>query len=213
MAWPGSGPRRISVNSFGFGGTNAHAVLDDAYHYLQERRLSGFHTTVTTKPALENVNVGNPDDSLKSRLFVWSTSDETGTKRLCEAYREFLSSAKITVQEDQYLGNLAYTLAKKRTLFPYRSYVQAATLSELVMNLSSEIGALRPLRSKASINLGFVFTGQGAQWAQMGIELLKYPTFRRSFEQADSFIRTLNSPWTLLSKSSGVALFGAWLKI
>ena len=37
--WPTTGMRRISVNSFGFGGTNAHAVLDDAHHYLKLRGI------------------------------------------------------------------------------------------------------------------------------------------------------------------------------
>ncbi|KAF2872288.1 thiolase-like protein [Massariosphaeria phaeospora] len=32
LPWPIDGLRRASVNSFGLGGTNAHAVLDDAYH-------------------------------------------------------------------------------------------------------------------------------------------------------------------------------------
>lgn len=46
VPWPSKGLRRISVNSFGFGGTNSHAVLDDAYHYLQERGLVGNHSTL-----------------------------------------------------------------------------------------------------------------------------------------------------------------------
>ncbi|KAF2490386.1 reducing type I polyketide synthase [Lophium mytilinum] len=44
--WPTKGLRRASVNSFGFGGTNAHVILDDALHYLQSRRLVGHHNTV-----------------------------------------------------------------------------------------------------------------------------------------------------------------------
>jgi acyl transferase domain-containing protein len=33
--WPADGLRRASINSFGYGGSNAHAILDDALHYLQ----------------------------------------------------------------------------------------------------------------------------------------------------------------------------------
>jgi acyl transferase domain-containing protein len=42
-AWPDAGLRRASVNSFGMGGTNAHIVLDDAYHYMVNNGLSGNH--------------------------------------------------------------------------------------------------------------------------------------------------------------------------
>ena len=200
MAWPEPGPRRISVNSFGFGGTNAHAILDDAYHYFHEHKIFGDHNTVSTQPSIQNIEVEMPNDAPKPRLFVWSTSDEAGTKRLCQAYHEFLSSTKTAKWEDEYLDDLAYTLAMKRTLFPYRSYVQAATLLDLVKGLEAGSGPIKPLRSKANTNLAFVFTGQGAQWARMGIELLQYPVFKRSFEEADTFIKTLKSPWSLLGK-------------
>ncbi|KAJ5595529.1 uncharacterized protein N7459_001737 [Penicillium hispanicum] len=50
-AWPQDGLRRASVNSFGYGGSNAHVVLDDAYHYLMEHHLVGIHRTVA-KPTV-----------------------------------------------------------------------------------------------------------------------------------------------------------------
>lgn len=56
IAWPNQGLRRVSVNSFGFGGTNSHAVLDDAFHYLQARSLEANHCTVSIPmiPGVEN---------------------------------------------------------------------------------------------------------------------------------------------------------------
>ncbi|EAQ86894.1 hypothetical protein CHGG_08147 [Chaetomium globosum CBS 148.51] len=41
MPWPTDGLRRISVNSFGYGGSNAHVILDDAQSYLAERGIRG----------------------------------------------------------------------------------------------------------------------------------------------------------------------------
>lgn len=64
--WPSSGLRRISVNSFGIGGTNAHCVLDDAYHFLNQRRIPAPHKTTMTVPKLAN---------LRGRLLSSSRSD------------------------------------------------------------------------------------------------------------------------------------------
>lgn len=59
--WPASGLRRVSVNSFGFGGSNTHVVLDDAYHYLRDRCLPGNHCTSPTPgvPADQPITNGN----------------------------------------------------------------------------------------------------------------------------------------------------------
>ncbi|KAI2631585.1 hypothetical protein GGS21DRAFT_150278 [Xylaria nigripes] len=46
LPWPTDGLRRASINSFGYGGTNAHCIIDDAYHYLTSRGLIGRHNTI-----------------------------------------------------------------------------------------------------------------------------------------------------------------------
>ncbi|PKY00277.1 polyketide synthase [Aspergillus campestris IBT 28561] len=48
VPWPTEGLRRISVNSFGFGGSNTHVILDDALHYMQENGLDGNHCTASS---------------------------------------------------------------------------------------------------------------------------------------------------------------------
>ncbi|KAI1138623.1 hypothetical protein F5Y05DRAFT_418859 [Hypoxylon sp. FL0543] len=51
LPWPTDGLRRASINSFGYGGTNAHCILDDAFHYLQDHGLVGRHNTTSTVPS------------------------------------------------------------------------------------------------------------------------------------------------------------------
>ncbi|TLD29138.1 hypothetical protein PspLS_03477 [Pyricularia sp. CBS 133598] len=46
VVWPQAGLRRMSINSFGVGGSNAHVVMDDALHFLQAYSLVGNHRTV-----------------------------------------------------------------------------------------------------------------------------------------------------------------------
>ncbi|KAL9107660.1 MAG: hypothetical protein Q9227_007467 [Pyrenula ochraceoflavens] len=57
MPWPHNDVRRVSVNSFGFGGTNGHVIMDDAFHYLSQRRLKASHRTASTRLQLSNGQV------------------------------------------------------------------------------------------------------------------------------------------------------------
>ncbi|KAG0649046.1 Highly reducing polyketide synthase [Hyphodiscus hymeniophilus] len=201
MLWPGSGNRRISINSFGFGGTNAHVVLDDAFHYLKDRAIHGSHVTNGQLPDLEPEQVPTPSHaSPRPRLFVWSSPDEAGTRRTAHRYGDFLASKLLSVSEESYLDDLSYTLASKRTVFPYKTYMVSGTKSELVQRLTEENGVPKAQRSKPGAKLGFIFTGQGAQWAQMGIGLFHYSVFKSSIESADSFIKTLDSQFGVLDE-------------
>lgn len=83
--WPSKGLRRASVNSFGIGGTNAHCVLDDAYHYLQERRISAAHRTTPTVPRVEKElsrrgsHIGSETDECSSHFDSADESDHSGS--------------------------------------------------------------------------------------------------------------------------------------
>lgn len=57
VPWPTNGLRRVSINSFGVGGTNAHAILDDAYSFLREKGLGGKHRTASVVPTREELDV------------------------------------------------------------------------------------------------------------------------------------------------------------
>ena len=213
--WPTNGLRRVSVNSSGFGGSNAHVVLDDAYNYLKLRNLEGRHNTLKNLPSGESLltAIGQYNNALGERdhgeasackrwprLLVWSAAEADGLKRLHSAYHVHLKAlSPMSSHESElcYLDDLAWTLSEKRSRLPWKSFVVAETISDLRNVL--ERATPKGFRSNHDPKLGFVFTGQGAQWYGMGRELLEYPIFRQSLHNADVFLQDLGCPWSLLS--------------
>ncbi|KAF8850740.1 hypothetical protein BDZ45DRAFT_184816 [Acephala macrosclerotiorum] len=239
IPWPDTLVRRASVNSFGFGGTNAHVILDDARSFFLTHNLQGLHRTVSESPDASDLESREPklhegavvlngtpkangyaneltsnsdsgadheanDLSLPKshpakRLFILSSFDEAGINRSVEAFSKYLSS-KSPVDEEDYINDLAHTLASKRTMFPWKGFIVAGSLQELIKRLPDAAKTSKHTRKGKASKLGFVFTGQGAQWYAMGRELLVYPVFRKSLEDATAYLDHLNSPWHLLDE-------------
>ncbi|KAI9740047.1 MAG: polyketide synthase [Claussenomyces sp. TS43310] len=211
--WPRDGLRRASINSFGFGGTNAHVVLDDALHYLKARGLVGNHCTnatpsehITTLPKhlLELDPKTHVIPVARPRLFVWSAHEKSSATKMLEMYRrhlEQLDAAKLDSSLDRYLKALAYTLDQKRGHHSWRVFAVADSIPQLVKRL---LATRSPSQPRSSPRIGFVFTGQGAQWAGMGKELFVFPVFRDSVLAADKFLQRIGCVW----KASDVLLDG-----
>ncbi|ATY64651.1 Beta-ketoacyl synthase [Cordyceps militaris] len=171
--WPklaaGSVPR-ASVNSFGFGGTNAHAIIE-AYVPEAPKAL-----TQAASPA-----VANP------LALTFSATSEKSLTALMANYLEYL-----TENSEVDIGKLAWTLHDRRSTFTYRSSVAAQTQDELVSKLQKSVEDQQSGSSSsvtrggsAKKNLLGVFTGQGAQWATMGRDLISSSKF------AENIIDTL----------------------
>ena len=94
------------------------------------------------------------------------------------------------------MDRLAFTLCHRRSLLEWREAVSASTASELSDALASTAGD--PTRPSGNTNIGFVFTGQGAQWSAMGRELLHYTVFEETLQQADGILSSLGAKWSLL---------------
>ena len=140
-----------------------------------------------------------PSPKASPKLFVWSSSDEAGLKRQAASYHRHLSTV-IDDASETYLADLAYTLASRRSILPWKSFLVADSVQDLEHKLLE--GNLRAVRSTRAPAIGFVFTGQGAQWPTMGQELLIFDVFRKSLQEASRYLQSIGCPWDLIGKSS-----------
>ena len=100
------------------------------------------------------------------------------------------------IADEEIMDRLAFTLCYRRSLLEWREAVSASTISELSNALSSTDG--KYTRPSGKPTFGFVFTGQGAQWFAMGRELLYYPVFVESLQEADRILVEIGAKWSLL---------------
>lgn len=137
-----------------------------------------------------------------TQLLVWSAADAGALKRMTDAYHKYYheniagNSAK--------LNQLAYTLAARRSLMPWRTY---AVIDDTCDNpaLSQLIPADPTRIPMEDTTAAYVFTGQGAQYVGMGLELLRYPAFKESLQRSDEILATLGCDWSILSEWHRVA--------
>ena len=174
------------MNSFGFGGANAHAIIDA---YVNQPRL-------TEKDEYENKEThGSP------YLFVISANDQDAAKAYARSLASYLRGFEKPEQEQaQFLSKLAFTLGERRSVLTHRLAYPASSIEGLKNLLEHE--KLLPIKSLLSPELVYVFTGQGAQWFGMGRELLsKYTVFQTSLVAAEQCLNRLGASWSLQGES------------
>ncbi|OJJ74373.1 hypothetical protein ASPBRDRAFT_193095 [Aspergillus brasiliensis CBS 101740] len=180
--WPVSRAPRASVNSFGFGGSNSHAIVD-----------------AVQKGVLPNGCGGLPveDNAEKLYLLPLSARSETSLRQMASYLADFAAHSSEPVQ----INDLAFTLSCRRSKMATRGFfIESQASLNKVLNVENL--NLRKSPSEGPFPFVFVYTGQGTQWAGMGRELLIHSNiFRKTIQYLDSCLRALNPKdvptWTL----------------
>ncbi|KAM3064985.1 hypothetical protein ACMFMF_011456 [Clarireedia jacksonii] len=174
-------PRRVSVNSFGFGGTNAHAILESYEPNLHKSPKSVLNGVSRTPSAL--------------LPFAFSAASERTLGAVLEQYAKYLRD-----NPHVELVDLAWSLIQKRSALMCRLTLYALTVEELQSKIQKEL-TLRKANTPSTVisrpdnrkkRILGIFTGQGAQWPQMGLDLIStFPAARGWFEELQTSLDEL----------------------
>lgn len=172
------GPRIAGVNSFGFGGANAHVILAEAPHHKKSKR----HI------------------AKEERMWpiVLSARSEQSLKASAKTLAAWLADRSNANGSTPLLPDLAYTLGARRNHHAYRMTLVSSSMHDVVHELESFAADGEGLRSRTAYaprresapRIAFVMSGQGPQWWGMGRELMQHePVFRQIIERCDTAMK------------------------
>ncbi len=169
--WPsGDVPRLAGVSSFGFSGTNAHVIVEEA-------------------PSVP------PQIAAVDRPLHVLTVSARSEPALRESARRFAEHLETWRDED--LGDVAYTANAGRAHYRWRLAVIAGSLAE-ARDLLAACAGNKPqqvrcvhVQTETPPEVAFLFTGEDAAYVGIGRQLYEtQPTFRRAIGQCGDLLRT-----------------------
>jgi acyl transferase domain-containing protein/NADPH:quinone reductase-like Zn-dependent oxidoreductase/predicted O-methyltransferase YrrM len=183
---PEEGASIVGINSFGFGGTNAHVVLERA-----------------PAPVVPKVGTNGAPATQRGYLVPISARSPEALVALASSYHDCVSRHS---RDLTWLAGLAAATAHRRSHHAHRLGLAVRTPEELEEQLSAFIAdENRPTPSMGQgrthrPKVGFVFAGMGPQWWGMGRQLLHdEPVFRAAVEECDEVFRTL-AVWSIVEE-------------
>lgn len=168
-------PTKIAINSFGYGGTNAHLILG----------------TPTTSISAGKTGSETPDKS--ERLLPITARDADALRARSEQFLHLLESDTVD------LDDLLYTASRRRSHLSHRLAVWGSSKQALKTALRDHLDGNTPegcasgeRMSQGQADVVFIYTGMGPQWHGMGRELFQdNAVFRDTLTKADQVFQTI----------------------
>ncbi|KAH6638603.1 polyketide synthase [Truncatella angustata] len=186
--WPRA-LRRASINSFGYGGANAHVILESPESYLGQDYMVKRH------------RISDGQDERDEQTLLVLPVSATSSKSL-DTLAQQISQTVVQSRDTETLQSLVHTAIKGRDHLQHRSFLLAKLDEGHGRLVHATADETIEKRTANPLPFGFVFTGQGAQYAGMAKELLfKSQLFRNAIRGLDSVLQGLPSEhapdWTL----------------
>ncbi|KAI0423792.1 polyketide synthase-like protein [Xylaria sp. FL1042] len=176
--WP-SELQRASICTSGYGGANAHAILDSFRRY--------------TSGAVTEVYPKSSNTAGLWLVLAVSAASATSLEARVDRVLQVVRSCNYEL-----LQSLVYTLGERLSHFPLRKSIlinccEAQPDKDVELEIITSPGS----GTSDSKQFAFVFTGQGAQYPGMGKELLdRDPIFLSTIRKLDEVLQSLPSPYT-----------------
>ncbi|MCD2512437.1 type I polyketide synthase [Comamonas endophytica] len=182
-----SGKLIVGINSFGFGGANAHVILE------------------SHEPAAIDAQGGAQAAVPAAAPFILSAKDPAALKDAARAFADFVQD-----QPAAALYDIAYSAAFRRERHEQCAVVEGATgaaVAQALRAFAEDSSTAKGVESGTALAkpLGpvFVYSGNGSQWAGMGKRLLEESAvFKAAVQQVDAIFQRY-SPDSLEAELAG----------